>query len=191
MSPQELFNLSDPSFFYCLCHIMTWGGEKKKKNPPNELFFYLSLTHQFLCSNFSVETEELIKNVQYPKLWVMKEYRAVCRWYWQCGLQVRFTCRTGCWEGVVPGTKYPAPYCCTGTCFAAVVTPAWHQRAGLLPMCDSWVCAWPGFFFFFSSLQRKKVWSFSKIRKPQRQLPYKYLIVCTNSKQGWNASLWV
>lgn len=104
----------------------------------------------------------------------MKECGAVCRWYCRCGLQVRFTCCTGCWKGVMPGTKYPAPYCCTGTCFAAAFTPVWHQPAGLLPMCNSWVCAWPGFFFFFPSLQRKKVWNFSKIRKPQKQLPYKY-----------------
>lgn len=155
-------------------------------------FFYLSLTHRFLCSNFSVEREELIKNVQYPKRWVMKECGAVCRWYCRCGLQVRFTCCTGCWKGVVPGTKYPAPYCCTGTCFAAVVTPVWHEPAGLLPMCDSWVCAWPGFFFFFFLLSReRKCGILVKLGNHKNNCPISTSIVCTNSKQGWNASLWV
>lgn len=35
MSPQELFNLSDSSFFYRLNHLMT----KKREKAPNELFF--------------------------------------------------------------------------------------------------------------------------------------------------------
>lgn len=140
MSPQELFNLSDPSFFYCLCHIMT--QKKKKEKLSQWVIFYLSLTHQFLCRNFSVETEELIKNVQYPKLWVTMECGAVCRRYCRCGLQVRFTC-TGCWEGVVPRTDHPAPSRCAGARFAAAVAAARHQPAGLLPMCGSRVCARP------------------------------------------------
>lgn len=72
---------------------------------------------------------------------------------------------------------------CGYSSLAPACRVASHVR--FLGLCLTWL------FFFFLLSRERKCGVFSKIRKPQRQLPYKYLIVCTNSKQGWNASLWV
>lgn len=55
---------------------------------------------------------------------------------------------------------------CGYSSLAPACRVASHVR--FLGLCLTWL------FFFFPSLQRKKVWNFSKIRKPQKQLPYKY-----------------
>lgn len=65
------------------------------------------------------------------------------------------------------------------TAALALALPLWLLQFGT-SLQGCFPCAILGFvpdlafFFFFPSLQRKKVWNFSKIRKPQKQLPYKY-----------------